>query len=60
MNDWIFQGVDLQLKILQTLLCLITNFSTIYGRLTCRLCNDAEFMRSVTQLLVQAAVSGLR
>jgi Dimerisation and cyclophilin-binding domain of Mon2 len=33
MNDCISQGVDIQLKILQTLLSLITNFPTIHGRL---------------------------
>ncbi len=33
MNDCMSQGVDIQLKILQTLLSLITNFPTIHGRL---------------------------
>jgi len=33
MNDCISQGVDIQLKILQTLLSLITNFSSVHGRL---------------------------
>jgi hypothetical protein len=33
MNDCISQGVDIQLKILQTLLSLITNFPTIHDRL---------------------------
>jgi hypothetical protein len=33
MNDCISQGVDIQLKILQTLLSLITNFPAIHGRL---------------------------
>ncbi|KAI0271243.1 hypothetical protein BGY98DRAFT_1189635 [Russula aff. rugulosa BPL654] len=32
MNDGISQGVDIQLKILQTLLFVITNFPTINGR----------------------------
>ena len=33
MNDCISQGVDIQLKILQTLLSLITNFSAVHSRL---------------------------
>jgi Dimerisation and cyclophilin-binding domain of Mon2 len=33
MNDCMSQGVDIQLKILQTLLSLITNFPTIHGGL---------------------------
>jgi len=33
MNDCITQGVDIQLRILQTLLSLITNFPTIHGEL---------------------------
>ncbi|KAF8501757.1 hypothetical protein F5888DRAFT_1267315 [Russula emetica] len=33
MNDCMSQGVDIQLKIPQTLLFLITNFLTIHGRL---------------------------
>ncbi|TFY51708.1 hypothetical protein EVG20_g10873, partial [Dentipellis fragilis] len=33
MNDCMSQGVDIQLKILQTLLSLITNFPPIHGRL---------------------------
>ena len=33
MNDCMSQGVDIQLKILQTLLSLITNFPAIHGRL---------------------------
>jgi hypothetical protein len=33
MNDCMSQGVDIQLRILQTLLSLITNFPTIHGRL---------------------------
>jgi len=33
MNDCISQGVDIQLKILQTLLSLITNFPAVHGRL---------------------------
>ncbi len=33
MNDCMAQSVDIQLKILQTLLSLITNFSTLHGRL---------------------------
>jgi len=33
MNDCMSQGVDIQLKILQTLLTLITNFPTIHSRL---------------------------
>jgi hypothetical protein len=32
MNDCMAQGVDIQLKILQTLLSLITNFPAINGR----------------------------
>ncbi len=32
-NDCMAQGVDIQLKILQTLLSLITNFPAIHGRL---------------------------
>jgi hypothetical protein len=32
-NDCMVQGVDIQLKILQTLLSLITNFPSIHGRL---------------------------
>ena len=32
-NDCMTQGVDIQLKILQTLLSLITNFPAIHGRL---------------------------
>jgi len=32
-NDCISQRVDIQLNILQTVLSLITNFSTIHGRL---------------------------
>ena len=33
MNDCVSQGVDIQLKILQIVLSLITNFLTIHGRL---------------------------
>jgi hypothetical protein len=33
MNDCMSQGVDIQLKILQTLLSLITNFPAVHGRL---------------------------
>ncbi|KAI0030497.1 hypothetical protein K488DRAFT_54152 [Vararia minispora EC-137] len=33
MNDCMSQGVDIQLKILQTLLSLITNFPTVHGQL---------------------------
>jgi hypothetical protein len=33
MNDSMLQGVDIQLKILQTLLSLVTNFPTIHNRL---------------------------
>ena len=33
MNDCISQGVDIQLKIVQILLSLVTNFTTIRGRL---------------------------
>ena len=33
MNDCMSQGVDIQHKILQTLLSLITNFPAIHGRL---------------------------
>jgi hypothetical protein len=33
MNDCISQGVDIQLRILQTLLSLITNYPTIHGAL---------------------------
>ena len=48
MNDCMSQGVDIQLKILQTLLSLITNFPAIHGRLLanvrtfilCYLCLD--------------------
>ena len=33
MNECMSQGVDIQLRILQTLLSLITNFPTIHGQL---------------------------
>ena len=33
MNECMSQGVDIQLRILQTLLSLITNFATIHGQL---------------------------
>jgi hypothetical protein len=33
MNDCVSQGVDIQLRILQTLLSLVTNFSAIHGDL---------------------------
>lgn len=33
MNDAVSQGVDIQLKILQTLLSLITNFPAVHGAL---------------------------
>ena len=33
MNDCVSQGVDIQLRILQTLLSLITNFPAIHGDL---------------------------
>lgn len=33
MNDCMSQGVDIQLRILQTLLSLITNFTSIHGPL---------------------------
>ena len=33
MNDSILQGVDIQLKTLQALLSLVTNFPTIHSRI---------------------------
>jgi len=33
MNDYISQGADVELKILQTLLSLVTNFPAVHGQL---------------------------
>ena len=33
MNDYISQGADVELKILQTLLFLVTNFPAVHGQL---------------------------
>ena len=41
MNDCMSQGVDIQLRILQTLLSLITNFTSIHGPLL----GDVRFHR---------------
>lgn len=38
MNDCVSQGVDIQLRILQTLLSLITNFPAVHGALLGEVC----------------------
>lgn len=38
MNDCMNQGVDIQLRILQTLLSLITNFPAVHGQLLGDVC----------------------
>lgn len=38
MNDCMNQGVDIQLRILQTLLSLITNFPAVHGELLGDVC----------------------
>ena len=48
MNDCMSQGVDIQLKILQTLLSLITNFPAVHGRL---LANVRGFLLHAFSLL---------
>lgn len=46
MNDCVSQGVDIQLRILQTLLSLITNFHSVHGTLLgdVRSCFDSLLM----------------
>ena len=43
-NDCMTQGVDIQLKILQTLLSLITNFPAIHGRLLADVSNKSHIV----------------
>jgi len=43
MNDCMSQGVDIQLKILQTLLSLITNFPAVHGRLLANVRTPVSF-----------------
>ena len=48
MNDCVSQGVDIQLRILQTLLSLITNFPAVHGALLGEVCNGISRMASLS------------
>lgn len=54
MGDCINQGVDIQLRILQTLLSLITNFPSVHGEL---LGDVSRFYNFHTQMLTRARVT---
>jgi len=43
MNDCMSQGVDIQLKILQVLLSVITNFPAVHGRLLANVRTSISF-----------------
>lgn len=55
MGDCINQGVDIQLRILQTLLSLLTNFPSVHGEL---LGDVGHVFLSTTQILTGARVTG--
>lgn len=47
MSDCVNQGVDIQLRLLQTLLSLITNFPAIHGELLGDVCASSHLLISL-------------
>jgi hypothetical protein len=58
-NDCIAQGVDIQLKILQTLLSLITNFPAINGRLLANVSLWSHIFDVLDSLIVCPGIAAL-